>query len=142
MIPASGFYEWEKLGRFRKPWYFRWRDERPFGFAGLWESWHAADGAVLETCAVITTGPNELMRPIHHRMPVLLTPEQFGPWLDSGVTQPEKLSPLLRPPPAERMSATAVSTFVNSVRNEGPACLAPAGPDDTGEAPQLSLGFQ
>jgi putative SOS response-associated peptidase YedK len=138
IIPASGFYEWEQRGRARQPWLFRRRDEQPFGFAGLWESWCAPDGTVLATCAVITTGPNELMRPIHHRMPVMLTPEQFDPWLDPRVTGPAQLAPLLRPAAAATMTALAVDTFVSNVRHEGPACLAPATEGGNG-TPQLSL---
>jgi putative SOS response-associated peptidase YedK len=134
VIPASGFYEWEKVGRDKQPWLFRRRDERPFGLAGLWESWAAPDGTTLETCTVITTGPNELMRPIHHRMPVMLSPDQFEPWLDPRVTDPNQLVPLLRTPPAGAMTAVAVGSRVGNIRFDDPACLTPA-------APQLSLGF-
>lgn len=138
VIPATGFYEWEAIGRARRPWFFRRRDEQPFGLAGLWESWRAPDGAVLETCAVVTVEPNELMRPVHHRMPVMLAPEQFVSWLDPRVTEPEKLAPLLRTPDAAAMSALAVGPHVSNVRHEGPECLAPA--VATGES-QLSLGW-
>jgi putative SOS response-associated peptidase YedK len=138
IIPASGFYEWENLGRAKKPWLFRRRDEQPFGLAGLWESWRGPDGALLETCAVITTEPNDLMRPIHHRMPVMLAPEEFEPWLDARTTESEKLLPLLRTPLSAAMSALAVSSHVSNVRHEGPECLAPAVADP---GPQLSLGF-
>ena len=139
VIPASGFYEWEKIGRMRKPWLFRRRDEHPFGLAGLWESWRAPDGTAIETCAVITTEPNELMRPIHHRMPVMLTPEQFEPWLDPRATDAERLAPLLRPPPAAAMSMVALSSYGSNVRHEGPACLAPARGEN--DSPQFSLGL-
>ena len=142
IIPASGFYEWENLGRAKKPWLFRRRDEQPFGLAGLWESWRAPDGALLETCAVITTEPNELMRPIHHRMPVMLAPEEFEPWLDARTTEPEKLLPLLRTPLSATMSALVVSSHVSSIRHEGPECLAPAAPDQNDSGPQLSLGLE
>ncbi len=134
VIPASGFYEWEKVGRDKQPWLFRRRDERPFGLAGLWESWAAPDGTTLETCTVITAEPNELMRPIHHRMPVMLTPDQFEPWLDPRVTEADQLVPLLRTPPAGMMTAVAVGSRVGNIRFDDPACLTPA-------APQLSLGF-
>jgi putative SOS response-associated peptidase YedK len=140
VIPASGFYEWEIVGRTKKPWLFRWRDERPFGLAGLWETWRAPHGDHVETCAVITTEPNELMHPIHHRMPVMLTPEQFEPWLDPHVTEPARLAPLLGPPSAAAMSAVPVSRHVSNVRHEGPACLAPAESDDAA-GPQFSLGL-
>jgi putative SOS response-associated peptidase YedK len=138
IVPVSGFYEWEAIGRVRKPWLFRWRDEQPFGFAAVWESWRAPTGETRETCAIITIEPNALLRRIHDRMPVMLTPEQFEPWLDPAVTDPAQLAPLLRAPPAEAMSEFAVSPFVSNVRHEGPECLAPAPKDDP---PQLSLGF-
>jgi len=132
VIPASGFYEWEKVGRDKQPWLFRRRDERPFGFAGLWESWNSPTGTTLESCTVITTEPNELMRPIHHRMPVMLSPDQFEPWLDPRVTDADQLAPLLRTPPASAMTAVAVGSRVGNIRFDDPACLTPA-------APQLSL---
>ncbi len=142
LIPASGFYEWEHQGRARKPWLFRRRDDRPFGFAGLWESWRAPDGTALETCAMITSEPNELMRPIHHRMPVMLSPEQFLPWLDPSLTDPDELTPLLRPLPAEHMHALAVRRFVSNVRHEGPECIVPAGTGDDEDGKQFSLGLE
>lgn len=142
LIPATGFYEWEHRGRTKQPWVFRRRDDQPFAFAGLWESWHGADGAPLETFAIITTEPNELMRPIHDRFPVMLAPDQFGQWLDPGVTEPDELAPLLRAPPSDTLTANTVSRHVSNVRHEGPECLAPAGPDDNGDANQFSLGLE
>jgi len=139
VIPASGFYEWETIGRAKKPWLFRLRDEGPFGFAGLWDTWRAPDGTLRESCAFVTTEPNDLMRPIHHRMPVMLTEATFDTWLNPAVTEPAELQPLLRAQPTDAVTKFAVSTYVSSVRHEGPACLAPAEPTPVGGGPQLSL---
>ncbi len=138
VIPASGFYEWKALGRARQPWLFRRQDEQPFGLAGLWESWRAPDGALLETCAVVTTESNALMRPIHHRMPVMLDADDCRAWL--APSEPAALQALLHPSDAATMTATAVSPHVSNVRHEGPECLTPAGAHDA-EGPQLSLGL-
>jgi len=142
VLPASGFYEWEHRGRTKQPWLFRRRDEQPFALAGLWESWRAPNGACLETCALITTRPNELMQQFHDRMPVLLTWDQCEPWLDPRLTDAAVLAPLLEPVPAADLQALAVSTYVSNSRNEGPACLtpAPAG-GEREDSPQLSLGI-
>jgi putative SOS response-associated peptidase YedK len=139
VVPASGFYEWEHRGRAKQPWWFRRRDEQPFGLAGVWETWRTPDGTFLESCAVLTTEPNELMRPIHHRMPLALPLEKFAAWLDPRATTAQ-LSSLLQPPPAADWTATPVSTYVSSIGHEGSACLAAAEADGQG-APQLSLGF-
>jgi putative SOS response-associated peptidase YedK len=126
LIPASGFYEWKAIGRARQPWLFQLRGERPFFLAGLWESWTAPDGALLETCAVITTEPNCLMQPIHHRMPVILPMDVADQWLDpSG--EPEQLAArFLQPFPPGQMIARLVSSRVNSVANDDEDCLASA----------------
>lgn len=136
LVPASGFFEWESVGRAKRPWLFRRGDEAPFGFAGLWESWRAPDGTVVESCALITTEPNDVMRPIHHRMPAMLTPEAFELWLDARVTDGARLAPLLQPAPAVAMSALRVNPVVSNVHADGPECLQPAGEDA-----QLSLGL-
>lgn len=141
LIPATGFYEWEHRGSTKRPWLFRRRDEQPFAFAGLWELWRAPDGGTLETCAIVTTEPNDLMRPIHDRFPVMITPENFGLWLDQSVTDPDALAPLCRAPLSETVSATAVSRYMSNVRHEGPKCLMPAGADEEEDDNQLSLGL-
>jgi len=142
VIPATGFYEWEHRGRLKQPWLIRRRDEQPFGIAGIWEHWRAPDGTGLESCALVTTRPNELMQRIHDRMPVLLTIAQCETWLDPKVTDPAALAPLLEPSPAADLQALAVSTYVSNSRHEGPACLepAPAEPPPV-DPPQLSLGI-
>lgn len=142
VIPASGFYEWQVVGRERRPWLFRRQDEGPFGLAGIWERWTAPDGRNVESCAVLTSQPNELMRPVHHRMPIMLAPESFELWLDPRVTEIERLFPLLQPARASTMSAMAVSSYVSNVQHEGPECLAPFQPGiPARDEPQLSLGF-
>jgi putative SOS response-associated peptidase YedK len=141
VIPASGYYEWKTVGSTKLPWLFQMRDEQPFLFAGLWESWAGPEGAPLETCSVITTTPNELASTIHDRMPVVLDAAGAAAWLDPRETDAAKLAPLLQIFPAEKMTARAVSRFVSNVRHEGPECLAPADTDETDEGPQLSLGL-
>jgi putative SOS response-associated peptidase YedK len=143
VVPASGFYEWQTIGRLKQPWYFQFRDESPFVFAGIWERWWSADGVELETCSLITTTPNDVVQPVHDRMPVILRDTHIDRWLDAGVKDPGMLEPLLVPVTTEPMKATAVSANVNSVRNEGPELIEPAEPISQPEPPpQLSLGLE
>ncbi len=130
LIPASGFFEWQQQGKQKQPMYIRLRDHRPFAFAGLWEHWEPKDGEPIESCTIVTTEANEFMQRIHHRMPVILTPEDYKVWLDPVVQQLEGLqyllrpSPdLLRPHPAVEMEAYAVSKMVNNPRNDVPQCM-------------------
>lgn len=143
VIPASGFYEWQTIGRLKQPWYFQMRDESPFVFAGLWESWRSADGVELQTCALITTTPNQIVGPLHDRMPVILRDAGIDTWLDPKVKEPDQLEPLLAPLAGERMKTTPVSANVNSVRNEGPELIEPVTPISQPEpSPQMSLGLE
>ena len=128
LLPADGFFEWKKLGQRKQPYVIRMQDGRPFAFAGLWERWHGEDGAVVESCAILTTEPNELMREIHDRMPVILPPADYTSWLDPGEEDPDRLSPLLRPYPAGDMLAYPVSPHVNSPRHDDPSCVEPFEP--------------
>jgi len=142
VLPASGFYEWEARGKTRLPWLFRRRDEQPLLLAGLWDSWRAPDGGVLESCTVVTIEPNELVRPIHDRMPAILAPEQCDLWLDPAEQTPARLAPLLRPLPAEQLTAGRVSQRVNSIAHDDEACLqAPPAGEDSGEGGQFKLGL-
>jgi putative SOS response-associated peptidase YedK len=125
LVAADGFYEWQRTGKRKQPYFIRLRDDRPFAFAGLWESWEAPDSSQIESCTLLTTEPNELMRPIHDRMPVILPADGYRVWLDPAMEKPERLLPLFRPYPAEEMTAEPVSTFVNSPAHEGPECIAP-----------------
>ena len=125
LVAADGFYEWQWTGKRKQPYFIRLRDDRPFAFAGLWESWEGLDCSQIESCTLLTTEPNELMRPIHDRMPVILPTDGYQAWLDPAVERPEQLAPLLCAYPADEMRAEPVSTFVNSPANEGLRCIEP-----------------
>jgi putative SOS response-associated peptidase YedK len=116
-VPASGFYEWRKEGRERWPLYFQRADERPLAFAALWEAW-----GDIESCTIITTDANELMAPIHNRIPVILGRNDYGKWLDPDATD---LAYLLAPCPADELKCHPVDRFVNKVANEGPQGIVP-----------------
>lgn len=118
LILADGFYEWKQQDGKKQPFYCRVNDGQPFGFAGLWEHWEGEDGEEIDSCTILTTEPNEVMRPIHNRMPVILDPQDYDLWLDSQVQKPELLQPLLRPYSAEEMATYPVSTNVNKPMND------------------------
>ena len=127
LIIADGFYEWQRTGSNRKkqPFYIQMEDQQLFGFAGLWERWQSGDGSDLETCTILTTEPNELMAPIHNRMPVILHPDDYDLWLDPDLQDGRHLQHLLQPYEPEDMQRYPVSTTVNSPRNETPECVEP-----------------
>lgn len=108
LIVADGFYEWEKLGRVKKPFYFSLQSNEPFGFAGLYDTWISPDHQQINTCTIITTEPNELIRPIHDRMPVILSKDQEAIWIDPGVTDADRLLSILTPYPSEELKMTEV----------------------------------
>lgn len=123
LVIADGFYEWQRQERKKQPFYFRLPDGRPFAFAGLWEHWEAPDGEAIESCTILTTEANELLCPIHDRMPVILDPKDYDLWLDPTVQKPEPLKQLLRPYPPEAMTSYAVSTQVNNPANNSVECI-------------------
>ncbi len=98
---------------------------RPFGFAGLWEHWDKGVGAAIDSCTILTTTPNDLLRPLHHRMAVILAPETYDLWLDPAIQEAERLQHLLQPYPSEQMTAYPVSTVVNNPANDTPRCTEP-----------------
>jgi putative SOS response-associated peptidase YedK len=126
LVPADGFYVWTKGTGRKEPFLVRLRDRRPFAFAGLWERWESPGGEVVESCAILTTEANEVVRPITDRMPVIVQPRHYGRWLDPALTDPREIRALLAPYPADRMVACPVSRRVNDARNDGPECIAPA----------------
>ena len=125
LVPADGFYEWQASlhGRSKTPYCVRRADGRPFAFAGLWDRWRAPDGKVIESCSIITTAANEVVHPIHDRMPVILTDEQFARWLDPA-TRPQALAGLLVPA-VTALEVYPVSTLVNRPENDQPECIVP-----------------
>ncbi|HHT27249.1 MAG TPA: SOS response-associated peptidase [Firmicutes bacterium] len=125
IIPATGFYEWERKGKVKTPYHFYLRSGELMALAGLWETWISPAGDEVLSFTIITTAANELLRPIHDRMPVLLGREQVEIWLDHSHYDQALLTSLLVPYPPERMAAYQVSTYVNSPANEGPKCIAP-----------------
>jgi putative SOS response-associated peptidase YedK len=122
LVPADGFFEWQKSGSARVPLLVRHKDQAPFAFAGLWERWPQPGGAVLRSCTIITCPPNELVEPVHDRMPVILAPEDYARWLDPAQADGRTL---LKPYPAAELEAFAVSPRVNSPQHDDPECIAP-----------------
>ena len=124
LVPADGFYEWEKRkGGQKQPYLVSNSDGSPFAFAGLWESWTGPEGEIIESCTILTTDANDLTRPIHDRMPVILKPEDYDLWLDPEVKEPELLKSLLRPYPSEEMVVEPVSPKVNKASYDAPDCV-------------------
>jgi putative SOS response-associated peptidase YedK len=121
LVPADGFFEWKKDGKARQPLLVRRKDGAPFAFAGLWERWKQPDGNVLRSCTIVTCPPNELVAPVHDRMPVILGPADFERWLDTDAGGRE----LLKPCPSEWLEAFPVNPKVNSPANDDPECIAP-----------------
>lgn len=128
LILADGFYEWQRRAnrKTKQPYYFFLIEHQPFAFAGLWEHWTDPNsGGELQTCTILTTAPNELMEPIHNRMPVILSQADYEGWLDPSSYNPGELERMLGPYPAAAMESYAVSTLVNKPQNDVPDCIAP-----------------
>ncbi len=123
LVLADGFYEWQQQERKKQPYYFRLSDGRPFAFAGLWAHWEGEDGEVIESCTLLTTEANQLMQPIHNRMPVILDPRDYDLWLDLDVPKSELLQQLFRPYSGEEMTMYPVGTQVNKANNDNPECI-------------------
>jgi len=127
LIPADGFYEWrlESDGRTKTPMRVRLKSKEPFTFAGLWESWKDPRDKEVRTFTIITTEPNEVLQPIHNRMPAIMKPEDEEAWLDPQA-DPKQLARVLSPYPEKEMEAYAVSKLVNSPKHDSPDCIEPA----------------
>ncbi len=126
LIIADGFYEWRRQqGRRKSPVYVCLKSQEPFGFAGLYESWHSPEGPEIRSCTIITTEANDLLRPVHDRMPVIVAREDEDNWLDPAVPDKNRLLALLRPYPAGKMKAYDVSPRVNIPANDSPDNIKP-----------------
>jgi putative SOS response-associated peptidase YedK len=122
LVLADGFYEWRKLAGRKQPYYVRMTDARPFAFAGLWERWDKGEQPV-QSCTILTTDANELMQPIHDRMPVILDAPDYQSWLDPTRHESAELEPCLRPFPSERLTAYPVGNQVNNARFDDKSCV-------------------
>jgi putative SOS response-associated peptidase YedK len=122
-VVGSGFYEWRVRDGKKFPVYVRLRSDRPFGFAGLYDVWRPAEGDAVVSCTIITTAPNELLAPIHNRMPVIIRREDRAAWLDHEIHEPARLLEFLKPFPASEMEAYDVSVRVNAPKYNQPDCI-------------------
>lgn len=130
LIPASGFYEWTKRDSGKVPMYIHLDDHAPFAFAGLWEVWHSPDGGEIHSCTILTTEPNDLIKPLHNRMAVILDEADYDMWLSPDELPADALKPMLRPYRADAMRAYEVSTLVNKPANDSPQCIVPMTPPE------------
>ena len=120
LVPASGFYEWKKKDQGKEPWFISSSSDS-LVFAGIWEKWFSPEGITLESCAILTCDANELMAPIHHRMPVIFKEKEGNIWLDEN--HPERLKMILKPCPSELLQAWPVSPRVNRPVFNSPECF-------------------
>jgi len=125
LVPASGFYEWQKQNGKKQPFYIHPAEGNVLGLAGLWERWVSPDGSEIESCTILTTTPSGDVANLHDRMPLILDPADYDSWLQSDGAHLDELQHLLRPAPEGTLAAEPVSTFVNKPGNEGPECIAP-----------------
>ncbi len=124
LLPASGFYEWMPRDGGKQPVHVAMKDGAPFALAGLAERWLQPDGEPLDTCTIVTTDANELLKPVHDRMPLIVPPDGYARWLDPAVADP---SDLIAPYPSDAMRYIPVSTNVNSVRHDDASLIEPVG---------------
>jgi putative SOS response-associated peptidase YedK len=122
LIPADGFYEWKRVGSYKQPFHFGMKDDSLFAFAGIWDTWKSPEGTTIESCAILTTTPNELLVDVHDRMPVILHPNHYHAWLNAPALKSHHLAHMLAPFDAALMRRFSVSSLVNDVQNDAPEC--------------------
>jgi len=124
LIPADGFYEWKVVDGRKIPHHIRMRDGGVFALAGLWDHWEG-EGESMESCSIIVMPANEIMRPLHDRMPVIIGPAHYEPWLDSRVTDRAEIMGYLNSAPSTSLVTYQVSTWVNSPKHDDKPCMEP-----------------
>lgn len=143
LLPADGYYEWQRVEGKRSPFAILPKEGGPIGLAGIWERWQGADGSDIDTVAIITTAANEKLKDIHHRMPVVIQPEDFGTWLSPPRCDDTKVDMkavrLMQAAPDDFFEMRQVSPAVGAVRNNGPELLEEVGPEPEKEDDQFSL---
>jgi putative SOS response-associated peptidase YedK len=127
LIPADGFYEWQKAGDRKRPFYVHAKSGEPLAFAGLWETWQGPNGEELETGTIVTTAANGTLKPIHERMPVIVPREAFDLWLNCTDVDAKTAEALVAPAPEGMLEAYEISTAVNRTANDNPKLLEPVG---------------
>lgn len=127
LIPASGFYEWKAVRdqKSKQPFYVSAKDGAPFSFAGIWESTRVNGNETIDTCTIITTSANEMLTPIHHRMPVILEREDWDMWLSIAPVETDQLTTLIKPAEPDQMQVWGVSHAVNKVKSDQPELILP-----------------
>ncbi len=135
LIPADGFYEWKRSGKTKRPFNFSMKDDSLFAFAGIWDCWKSPEGKLLESCSILTTTPNDLVKDIHDRMPVILPRKEYEPWLTVPAAQADELIEMLAPFDADLMRKYEVGPLVNSPGNDSPDCAV----ESTGVGTNLEL---
>lgn len=120
LVPANGFYEWRKAQSGKTPYYIRLKDEPVMGFAGLWDIWTTPEGERIESCTIITTAANEIIKPLHDRMPLIIARDDYGVWLTANV---DVASDVVAMCPSVQLEAYPVSTRVNKPENDDPSCI-------------------
>jgi len=126
LVAADGFYEWKTEGKVKQPYFIHFRDDRPFAFAGLWDRWEGPDRSNIESCTLITTDANDLLRPLHDRMPVIIRPEDYAKWLSPAEQDVITVMPVLQPYSGDDLEAFPVSRSVNSPSHDAADCLSHA----------------
>lgn len=128
LIPADGYFEWQRRGSQKIPMYIQRNDHEIFAMSGLWESWKQHDGSTLHSCAILTTEANDAIRPIHHRMVAMIDPEDYSLWLAPRELKQQEWLPLMAGCPSDKLRFYEVSTQVNRPINDNPSVIVPAGP--------------